>query len=374
MISLKGYSSPYVFHAWIASAMIPPEILTGILNRFPEPEQFYDAFMAKDADALSMIPRHCLQRLSELSARDSLSVLDRGLKTHGISAFTFHDAVYPENLKNIPDSPAVLFYLGNVNCLENRSLAVVGSRAASYSGQKATRKLTGELSRNGISIISGLACGIDASAHRGCIEGGSPTIAILGCGPERIYPAANADLRKDLLDHGGLLLSEYPPGEKPAGWHFPVRNRILSGLAKALILMEAKIRSGSMTTVRHALDQGKDVFVYPGDPASPLYEGNHQLLREGAIYFTCAEDILEDLGWLDNQPIVGQNIDCSSDLSRFSRAESIVIAALRPGSLSFEQLSAQTGLSTSELMSTISLLLIKGEIESLPGKFYQIKA
>ena len=181
-------------------------------------------------------------------------------------------------------------------------------------------------------------------------------------------------LRNTILNRGGLLLSEYAPGEKPAGWHFPIRNRIITGLSAALILMEAKIRSGSMTSVQHALDQGKDVFAYPGDPDSPYFEGNHQLLREGAVYFTNAEDILEDLGWLDNQRIIRQNIDCSSEVRTASAEETAVLRALTPGVRSFEQLLEATGLSASALLSTLTLMQIRGQVESMPGKLYQLKS
>ena len=137
--------------------------------------------------------------------------------------------------------------------------------------------------------------------------------------------------------------------------------------------MEAKIRSGSMTSVQHALDQGKDVFVYPGDPVSEKYEGNHQLLREGGIYFTSAEDILEDLHLLDKKSALGQNTQCAGDGKNLSPEEILVLSALEPGALGFEELLVHTGLDASGLMSVITLLQIKGHIEALPGKVYQIK-
>ena len=195
----------------------------------------------------------------------------------------------------------------------------------------------------------------------------------MGSGLDRPYPRDNLALRNRILEKGGLILSEYAPGESALGWHFPVRNRIITGLSRALILMEAKIRSGSMTSVNHALAQGKDVFVYPGDPASECFEGNHQLLREGGIYFTSARDILEDLHWLDNPSAVRQNSDCVQEYKPSTPEEDKLIRALKPGTMSFEQLIVCTGMNPSSLMSTLTVLQIRGIIEALPGKQYQLK-
>ena len=373
MIGLKAFASPYVYHAWIASAAVPPDILFRTLEAYGEPAAYYDSFMRHDPEAQAMVPQRFHQALETNGTRENLTSAGQVLAKTGIRAFACSEEGYPDSLANIPDPPGILFYLGNPGCLSRRTISIVGSRAASYAGQKATRKLARDLSARGVSVISGLACGIDAAAHWGCIDGGSPTCAVMGCGLDRVYPSDNAGLREEILKRDGLLLSEYLPGEKPAGWHFPFRNRILAGLGEALVLMEAKIRSGSMTSVQHALNQGKDVFVYPGDPASPLCEGNHQLLREGAIYFTSAEDILEDLGWLDNQPIIGQNIDCSIEKRADSPAEKAVVQALIPGPLGFGELAEKTGLDPSQLMCALTVLQIHGSIESLPGKIYQLK-
>ena len=250
---------------------------------------------------------------------------------------------------------------------------MVGSRSASYSGLKASRKIARELSRNGVEIISGLAYGIDTECHQGCLEGGSHTIAVMGCGLEQTYPSGNIRLKRDILEQGGLLISEYAPGSKPVGRHFPYRNRIISGLSELDILMEAKIRSGSMTTVGHALKQGREVFAYPGDPASLMNEGNKMLLREGARYFTEAADILADMNWLDNKRYVGQNVFCATahnDLG--DPSETAVLNALARGILGFDELVHMTGISSSELMSTLTVLQIKKKIEPLPGKKYRV--
>ena len=392
-------SSGALYHAWLASAALPPETVQALLDASGTPEQVFRAVTEgrigrrpkgperrsgtegsqetedeeTNATADVRLPAAGLQALRQNAAEERLKKTEETLQRHGIRAFTTADPEYPEELLEMPDPPAMLFYQGDLRCLRGRKLAMVGSRAASYDGQRAAGKIARELSRNGIEIVSGMAGGIDSASHSGCLEGGSPTIAVTGCGLDRVYPAVNTRLRDRILENGGLLLSEYAPGERPEGWHFPFRNRIITGLARALIVMEAKIRSGTMTSVRHALDQGKDVFVYPGDPASPNYEGNHHLLREGAIYFTTAGNILEDLGWLDNPGIIRQNSECSGGATESSSPEeAAVIKALTPGKLSFEQITEKSGLAPAALMSTLTMLQIRGKVEALPGKIYRL--
>ena len=363
----------FQYDCWLASACMPSGSVRKLLEHFGSPEACREAVQKHDDSIESLVTPRFVRILSETCSDDTLRQYRQKLEKHSIRSVLFSDPLYPVALKEIQDPPAILFYQGNIECTGSRILGIVGSRAASYTGQKAARKLAQDLSTQGIGIVSGMACGIDASAHRGCIDGKSPTIAVLGCGLDKPYPADNIPLRDEILKNNGLVLSEYAPGEKAAGWHFPVRNRIIVGLSRALILMEARIRSGSMTSVSHALEQGKDVFVYPGDPSSENFEGNHQLLREGGIYFTSARDILEDMHWLDNPPAVRHNSDCAqATLSRTPEEES-VIKALKPGTLSFEQLLIHTGMNPPVLMSTLTILQIRGVIEALPGKQYQIK-
>ena len=370
---LTHKSEASVFDAWLASACMPPETVRCLLETFGGAEACFSAFRSCDEAFRSMIPLRFLRLLENNGTAEYLKRTEDLMKRHSIGILRYTDQLFPTQLMQIDEAPAILFIQGNPVCLKNRMLSMVGSRAASYTGQKAAGKVASDLSRQGVTIVSGLACGIDAASHQGCIEGGTPTIAVTACGLDTVYPKSNILLRNRILDRGGLLISEYAPGEKPAGWHFPFRNRIITGLGRALILIEARIRSGSMTSVRHALDQGKDVFVYPGDPSSDQFEGNHQLLREGATYFTSAEDILDDLHWLDNPPLVRQNSDCSADTASLPPEQSAIIRALKPGTLCFEHLLDKTGLSPSTLMSALTVLQISGRVESMPGKKYQLK-
>lgn len=363
----------YAYDAWLASACMPASAVRKLLDYYGSSEACHEAVCRNDDGLKELISQRFFQLLYSTGTKENLEKLQKVIDRHGIRSLVFTDPGFPSSLHEIHDPPAILFLQGNKECLRDRSLSIVGSRAASYTGQKAAGRLAEDLGRHGITVISGLACGIDAAAHRGCLDGKGLTIAVVGNGLDRVYPADNRGLHDDILKNGGLIISEYAPGEKALGWHFPVRNRIIVGLSRALILMEARIRSGSMTSVNHALEQGKDVFVYPGDPASDCFEGNHQLLREGGLYFTSANDILEDLHWLDNPSAVRQNSDCVQGYKPSTPEEKTLMNALKPGALSFEQLIACTGLNPSVLMSTLTILQIRGVIEALPGKQYQIK-
>ena len=359
--------------AWLASGGLSPEEQKQLLTFEPDP----GALLAKwqsyvESGNAFHLPDKMIQALNHNANDRFLENCDGILQKHGIKAITFWDSEYPEKLRPLPDAPSVLFYLGDLSALKGNTVSMIGSRNASYKGMEATRKIAEELSKNEIRIVSGLAYGIDSAAHKGCLKGGSPTIAVLGCGLDQNYPAENAYLKKQILDQGGAVISEYAPGEKPLGWHFPVRNRIISGLGDCLAVLEARIRSGSMTTVNHALNQGKDVFVYPGEPGAVCSEGNHQLLRDGGIYFTSARDLMEDMRWLDKKTIVGQNSPCASTKDpSVSQEELKILQQLEYGEQSFDQLCDALSMPASQLNVLLSFLQIRGLIIPLPGKLYK---
>ena len=361
------------YDAWLASACMPSSVIRRLLETYGDAVSVHRALTGHSGELNKLITPRFALLLRQNASEDSLEHYDRVMEKHQIRTLCLSDQAFPEALRQISDPPAILFFQGELTVLKRRTIAMVGSRAASYVGQKAARSLSTGLSRKGIVVISGLAAGIDSCAHLGCLDGGSPTAAVTACGLDIVYPKSNLALRDRILQNGGLILSEYAPGERPSGWHFPVRNRIITGLSHALVLIEARIRSGSMTSVQHALDQGKDVFVYPGDPSSAFFEGNHQLLREGGIYFTSAEDILSDLHWLDNPVSVGQNSVCLTGKQERTAEEKAVIHALNPGALHFEELLSRTGLDASSLLACLTMLQISGCVEALPGKLYQLK-
>jgi DNA processing protein len=207
------------------------------------------------------------------------------------------DALFPERLRAIFDPPPALYVRGEgePELLAHRSVAVVGARSCSPYGAQVARRLGRELAAAGLVVVSGLARGIDGEAHRGALEAGGTTVAVLGCGIDRDYPASHAQLSRRIEEHG-LVVSEYEPGVEPAPWRFPARNRIIAGLSEAVIVVEARERSGALITADFGLDEGREVFAVPGEITSSLSSGTNALLKLGATPLTSPGDVLDALG------------------------------------------------------------------------------
>ena len=205
---------------------------------------------------------------------------------------------YPALLTQIPDPPSSLWIRGEAggDVLSGAGVAIVGARACSGYGRSVARMLATEAAAAGVVVVSGLARGIDGEAHRGALAGGGRTVAVLGCGIDRDYPAAHAELARAIVETGGLLVSEYEPGVDPAPWRFPARNRIIAGLSRATVVVEARERSGALITADFALEDGREVLAVPGEITSALSAGSNALLRQGATPATCAADVLEAIG------------------------------------------------------------------------------
>ena len=359
--------------AWLAEAYVPAESLKAALEAWKSGSAVLDAVRRQDEAAAETIPESALKRLQRNDGEERFRKYETLIREHGIRVMTSMDSAFPQVLTQIRDPASILFYQGNPECLKSPVIGMFGSRAASWTGRRAARRVARELSGRGIRIASGFAYGIDTEAHTGCVEGGSPTIAVMGGGLDQLYPRENEPLKKQLLDGGGVMISEYAPGMRSIGRHFPYRNRITSAISDGLVLIEAKIRSGSMTTVAHALDQGKELFVFPGEPDSPLFEGNHILLREGARIFLTAEDILDDMGWLDNPAQDVQNNVCSVSGQAENETERRILGVLERGPAGFEQIAALTGIPAQDLLGALTMMQIRGTLEALPGKKYQIR-
>jgi DNA processing protein len=204
-------------------------------------------------------------------------------------------APYPQLLAEISDPPACIWTRGDPNSLAGLAVAVIGARAASQEGLTAAYEIAFDLARAGVVVVSGLARGVDSAAHQGALDGGGKTIAVLGTGIDKVYPPENAQL-SDHIALSGLLVTEFPPGSVPEDWHFPKRNRIISGLSRAVIVVEAREKSGSLITARLAADQGRDVMAVPGTFVGGRNRGANALLRDGAKLVESAVDILQELG------------------------------------------------------------------------------
>jgi len=213
-----------------------------------------------------------------------------------IEHILFDGEQYPALLKEIPGPPTRLFYRGQLPHPDSICIAIIGTRKATAQGKIMAQRIARDLAANGIVIVSGLAIGIDTVAHKGALEASGKTIAVLANGLDNVYPAQNTSLASDLLAHGGAILSEYPTGTPAYPNQFLERNRIVSGLCVATIVVEAPERSGTLATARFALEQGREVFVVPGPADHPNYIGSHRLIRDGARLVTAASDIYEDLG------------------------------------------------------------------------------
>jgi DNA processing protein len=253
------------------------------------------AFAAETGTHLVSEPRD--RRFAGFARRfDATAYLQR-LLAHGIRWLPRSSPCYPTALAAIFDAPAGLFVRGlaPLELLERPCVAIVGARACSAYGAQVARMLGRELAAAGLLVVSGLARGVDGEAHGGALEAGGDTVAVLGCGVDRNYPASNAQLARR-IEERGLILSEYAPGVEPAPWRFPARNRIVAGLAAATIVVEARERSGALITADLALEEGREVFAVPGEITSRLSDGTNRLLRLGASALTCVEDVLEAFG------------------------------------------------------------------------------
>lgn len=226
--------------------------------------------------------------------RENLDILQNKMKEEKIELITLQDEAYPENLKHLYDKPISLYVKGDKSILNEFSLAMIGCRENSTYGRKVATAIGKGLAKRNIITISGLARGIDSISHRASLEGNGKTIAVIGSGIDCIYPHENTELAQEIVQKGGVIVSEYPPETKAERMNFPARNRIISSLSSGIIVIEAKKKSGTMSTVDFALEQGKMVFAIPGNITNPNAEGTNELIKQGAKCVTCMQDIMEE--------------------------------------------------------------------------------
>ena len=283
----------------------------------------------------------------------------------GFEALPPWDARYPALLWCIPDPPPVLWTAGDPTLTGRPCVAVIGSRAASPYAVQVARRLAAELAERGIVVASGLARGVDSASHEGCLAGGGGTIAAIGCGLDRIYPAENRSLFVRIRDKG-LLVSELGPGAPPLPEHFPLRNRIISGISLAVVVVEANEKSGSLITAACALRQGRDVMAVPGSVLNGRNRGSHLLLRDGAKVVETADDILEDMGWNSSLPASAEHRSVL-EAGRKLLSSDPLLSKMDVGEVyGLDDLVKATGTSASKLLPRLMELELLGYIEA-PG-------
>src|SRR4051794_19567544 len=271
---------------------IGPTRFNRLLERFGSAEAAWHASLLDLAGA--GLERRAIESLGKLRREVDPEAEWRRIEQQGVSVMILDDPAYPSALREIADPPPVLYVRGDLSPADDWAIAVVGTRRASTYGRQATERIVSDVARAGVTVVSGLARGIDTYAHRAALAAGGRTIAVLGSGLDRVYPEENRALA-DQVELSGAVISEFPLGTPPDAVNFPRRNRIVSGMARATLVVEADFKSGAMITATQAAEQGRDVFAVPGSIFNPLSAGPHQLIREGAKVVTEASDILEEL-------------------------------------------------------------------------------
>ncbi len=293
----------------------------------------------------------------ELAQARARRALEAGSRL-GLTVVTLGDESYPALLGQIIDPPIVLWVKGSVAVLKDPMVAVVGARAASPAGLNVARELGDELARAGLTVVSGMARGADGAAHAGALDGGGATVAVLGCGVDVVYPAEHFRLAERIAESGAIV-SELAPGAQPLQHHFPLRNRIISGLSRAVVVIEASEKSGSLITARAALDQNRDVLAVPGAIQSGRSRGCHALIRDGARLVDRTSDILEEIGWTRAAPPRASNK--SLQMSELEET-------MAPGeSYTVDDLASRTGRPARELLAELGELELAGRINRVAG-------
>lgn len=291
-------------------------------------------------------------------ARSWASVALEAASARGLTVIAPRTPHYPSRLWEIADPPIVLWGRGDA-CLETRSVAIVGSRRSTPAGLVVARQLGGDLAAAGWTIVSGMALGVDGAAHEAALDAGGETVAVLGCGADVVYPFQHRALAARIAGCGRIL-SEFPPGSAPRPWHFPLRNRIISGLAQAVVVVEASEKSGSLITARLAMEQGRDVLAVPGSAASGRYRGSHALIRDGARLVETVDDILDEL-----EGVSRGSRTVRADKAIFVSELEETMAVGEPYSV--DDLAAATGRSAADLLAELGALEVAGRIGRAGG-------
>ena len=352
--------------AWIAlnRAELPPKTALQLLELFGSPQAILQASSGELVQAAQLSSSQ-LERLKEAVSADLAGDL-RLIRDLKVSLVTIKDLSYPAHLLNIYDPPPLLFVRGELRKSDQKSVAIVGARRASPYGKLAAESLARDLAQNGITVVSGVAVGADTAAHRGALAGGGRTIGVLACGLEVDYPAANRELKEQMVENGALI-TESPFSTPAQKERFPARNRIISGMSLGTVVVEAAERSGALITAHHALEQGREVFAVPGSVNSVQSRGTHRLIKEGAKLVESVEDILEELD-LPLQQVEAP--DQEEEKAQLSDDEQKLLGVLSLQQKYMDEIIEESSLSSAEVNSLLMMLELKGLVRRLPGNLF----
>lgn len=337
-----------------------------LLRYFGSYEEIWHA-PRKEIESVVNVKRSAIDKLIECRSIDFISEYRKRLSSKSINCICTSDDEYPDILKYIHSAPHIFYMRGGILEEDQKSLAIIGSRKCTSYGKNTAYQFAKELASYGITIVSGMAYGIDSAAHRGALDGGGRTIAVLGSGVDVCYPKSNFSLMKDIIENGAVI-SEYPLGTNPTPGNFPRRNRIISGLSKGVLVVEAGLKSGTLITVDYALEQGKDVFSIPGNINCTVSKGTNKLIKEGAKPVTCVEDILEEFNIKKDR---NEQINRYNDLSESERAVLEIVEKKQP--IHIDLIGSMLTYDASTVNSIVTILEIKDLLEQLPGRIIILK-
>ena len=354
--------------AWLALYLIPGlgnRTLRRLIRRFETPERVFepgvDELMRVDG-MRETVARKVLSRALLPEAEEEL----KRVEACGARMLVHADPGYPALLKDIYNPPMVLYVKGNDIPLNQSFVGVIGSRNPTHYGLKAAERLSTGLARRGLGVVSGLASGIDAAAHKGCLRGDGFTVGVIGTGIDRVYPAANRSLFEQVAERGAVV-TEFPTGTPPEARNFPIRNRIISGLSRGVAVVEATLRSGSLITASLALDQNREVFAVPGSIDSFKSKGTHYLIKQGATLIEHADDILSELGMRG----LGNSMDLSPSpvtAEEMNAVERRIYEQIGHYPVHVDQIAREGALDPAEVSSVLMSMELKGMVKQLPGK------
>jgi DNA processing protein len=341
---------------------IGPARLRALLDYYGDIEQAWQA----DPGELRAIglDKRSVESLYRIRTSLDLEVELEKLNRLGVTVLTWDNVHYPGLLKNTADPPPVLYVRGTLKPEDDWSVAVVGTRRATTYGRECTHEIVTGLAESGVTVVSGLAYGIDTEAHVAAINAGGRTIAVLGCGVDIIYPAENRKLAQRIIENGAIV-SEYPLGTNPDSGNFPRRNRIISGLSLGVLVVEGAIQSGARITTDYALEQGRDVFAIPGPIMRKSSSGPNYLIQNGAKLVTHVNDILEEL----NLTMVAQQSEARAIIPD-NDVEAVLLEKLSADPIHVDELGEATGLSAPELSSVLTMMELKGKVRQVGGMNY----